>query len=83
MPSFTWSVSDGREPRWMLHPWAMLSALWKRPHPSSHPRTCSVAPVQQPTPCLEQGLGSGGGDQVLVSPLRDLPVRPPHRGPVL
>lgn len=68
MPSFTWSVSGGRERRWMLHPWAVLPAPWKRPHLSSHPRTCSVAPTQEPARHLVRGLGSGVVTRCLSRP---------------
>lgn len=52
VPRSTWSVSGGREPRWMLHPWAMLPPPWKGSHPSSHPGMCSVTPVSRSPPAV-------------------------------
>lgn len=77
VPRSTWSVSGAS-------PLGHAASTVEGVPPQFPPRdVLGDPPVQEPARCLMQGLGSGGGDQVLVSPLRDLPVRPPHRGPVL
>ena len=83
MPRFTRSVSGGCEPGVDASSLGYAASTLE----VSPPLFCLGRALWPPRPeaCLLslERLGSGSGDQVLVLPLRDLPMRPPHRGPIL